>query len=172
MLLGVAAVWYIATHAGGDQPAEPEHWKPAAEDRVARADPPPPPPPNDLAQPKPPPPSPPKPPPPPPPTPPPKTPAPPPRPYWKPKLTPPKDYRAPECQPELARLQALPKGTLPTTSVIFCFCNEPVSKTCNVYNNIALHVTSMQLRRGAPLQCAAASHDIRTLWTALHVWNA
>ena len=118
--LGVGAVWYIATHAGS-QPDEPEHWKPPVEDRVARADPPPPPQREAAQPPATPPPT------PPPATPPPKTPAPPPRPYWKPKLTPPKDYRAPECQPELARLQALPKGTLPTTSVIFCFCNEPVS---------------------------------------------
>lgn len=45
--------------------------------------------------------------------------------FWEPKLTIPRDYRDPVCKPELQRLSALPYGTLPNTSVIFCFCNEP-----------------------------------------------
>eukprot|EP00038_Savillea_parva_P031856 m.91326 g.91326 ORF g.91326 m.91326 type:complete len:577 (+) comp9897_c0_seq2:72-1802(+) len=44
---------------------------------------------------------------------------------WATKLTPPVDFRSKECIPEHNRLTALPYGVLPTTSVIFCFCNEP-----------------------------------------------
>eukprot|EP00040_Diaphanoeca_grandis_P028697 m.166617 g.166617 ORF g.166617 m.166617 type:complete len:607 (-) comp31434_c0_seq1:94-1914(-) len=40
-------------------------------------------------------------------------------------LTPPADARDEVCKPEQERLLALPPGTLPNTSVIFCFCNEP-----------------------------------------------
>lgn len=41
------------------------------------------------------------------------------------KLTVPQDFRDKECVPEHARLMGLPEDALPTTSVIFCFCNEP-----------------------------------------------
>eukprot|EP00040_Diaphanoeca_grandis_P039942 m.260673 g.260673 ORF g.260673 m.260673 type:complete len:553 (-) comp40432_c0_seq1:21-1679(-) len=45
---------------------------------------------------------------------------------WATKLTPPADHRDPVCKPELERLrQPEIAVTLPNTSVIFCFCNEP-----------------------------------------------
>eukprot|EP00041_Stephanoeca_diplocostata_P003202 m.32547 g.32547 ORF g.32547 m.32547 type:complete len:596 (+) comp14138_c0_seq1:74-1861(+) len=49
------------------------------------------------------------------------------------KLTVPQDFRDKECVPEHARLMGLPEDALPTTSVIFCFCNEP---TKSLYHSI------------------------------------
>eukprot|EP00037_Helgoeca_nana_P025099 m.270605 g.270605 ORF g.270605 m.270605 type:complete len:576 (-) comp26851_c0_seq4:211-1938(-) len=52
---------------------------------------------------------------------------------WATKLTVPPDFRDKECVPEHQRLMALPEGTLPDTSVIFCFCNEP---TVSLYHSM------------------------------------
>eukprot|EP00930_Biecheleria_cincta_P002724 TRINITY_DN103715_c0_g1_i1.p1 TRINITY_DN103715_c0_g1~~TRINITY_DN103715_c0_g1_i1.p1 ORF type:complete len:636 (+),score=76.89 TRINITY_DN103715_c0_g1_i1:163-2070(+) len=49
---------------------------------------------------------------------------------------PPPDHRAPECKAEHERLKTLPKGTLPNTSVIFTFCNEPEWSLMNSIHSV------------------------------------